>query len=76
MFEQLRDLRDRYGYDVSAILSGEQGELVEKFRAAGIPVHAVSFDFMSSTDFLPLPRKVLTLRRLRCEQCQLAQLRS
>jgi glycosyltransferase involved in cell wall biosynthesis len=64
VFEQLRDLRDRYGYDVSAILSGEQGGLVEKFRTAGIPIHAVSFDFTSSTDLLSLPRKVLALLRL------------
>jgi len=64
VFEQLRDLRDRYGYDVSAILSGEQGGLVEKFRTAGIPIHAVSFDFTSSTDLLSLPHKVLALLRL------------
>ena len=64
VFEQLRDLRDRYGYDVCAILSGEHGELVDKFRAASIPIHAVSFDFTSSADLLSLPRKVITLFRL------------
>ena len=64
VFEQLRDLRDRYGYDVSAILSGDKGGLVDKFRAAGIPIHAVNFDFTSSADLLSLPRKVVTLLRL------------
>jgi glycosyltransferase involved in cell wall biosynthesis len=64
VFEQLRDLRDRHGYDVSAILSGENGGLVDKFRAAGIPIHAANFDFTSSADLLSLPRKVVTLLRL------------
>lgn len=64
VFEQLRELRDRYDYDVSAILSGDQGTLVDRFRAAAIPTHAVSFDFTSNSDLLSLPRKVLDLARL------------
>lgn len=64
VFEQLRDLRDRYGYDVAAILSGENGTLVDRFRAAGIPVHAADFDFTANADLLTLPRKVVRLIRL------------
>ena len=64
VFEQLRDLRDRYGYEVSAILNGEQGSLVDHFRKAGIPVYAADFDFTSNLDLLNLPRKVVALVRL------------
>jgi len=64
VFEQLRDLRDRYGYEVSAILSGDTGALVERFRAAGIPTFAADFDFTSDADLLSLPRKVVGLTRL------------
>lgn len=64
VFEQLRELRDRHGYEVSAILNGDKGGLVDRLRAAGIPVHACDFDFTSTTDLLGLPRKVMTLVRL------------
>lgn len=64
VFEQLRDLRDRYGYDVSAILSSDTGALVDRFRAAAIPTHAVDFNFTADRDLLSLPRKVVTLTRL------------
>ncbi len=64
VFEQLRDLRDRHGYEVAAILSGDKGTLVDKFRAAGIPVYATDFDFTSSADLMSLPRKVVSLVHL------------
>lgn len=32
MFEQLRELRNQYGYDVYAIVSGEKGPLVDKLN--------------------------------------------
>lgn len=64
LYEQLRDLRDRYGFDVSIILNGEQGSLVERFRQAGIKTHVADFDFTSDTDLLTLPRKVTSLLRL------------
>lgn len=60
-FEQLRELRDRHGYKVAAILSGDEGKLVDLFRAAGITTHAADFDFTSSVDLLSLPRKVIAL---------------
>lgn len=64
VFEQLREIRDRHGYEVSAILNGDKGGLVDRLRSAGIPVHACDFDFTSTTDLLGLPRKVMSLVRL------------
>jgi glycosyltransferase involved in cell wall biosynthesis len=64
VFEQLRELRNRYGYDVSVILSGDKGALVDQFRAAAIPTHAMNFDFTSNSDLLSLPRKVADLVQL------------
>ena len=63
-FEQLRELRDRHGYEVAAILSGDKGELVERFRCAGITAYAADFDFTSNADLLSLPRKVIALTHL------------
>ena len=64
VFEQLRDLRDRHGYEVAAILNGDKGALVDKFQAAGIPIYSTDFDFTSNADLMSLPRKVLSLARL------------
>jgi glycosyltransferase involved in cell wall biosynthesis len=68
VFEQLRDLRDRHGFDVAVILNGERGALVDRFRAASIPVHVADFDFTSNSDLLALPRKVIALIRLLRQQ--------
>lgn len=64
VFEQLRDLRDRHGFEVAVILNGNEGGLVERFKSAGITVHPADFDFTSSADLLALPRKVIKLVRL------------
>jgi glycosyltransferase involved in cell wall biosynthesis len=64
VFDQLRGLRDRYGHEVSVVLNGASGRLVDWFRAEAIPVHVVDFDFTSSPDLLGLPRKVLALAQL------------
>ena len=64
VFEQLGELRDRHGYEVSAILNGDRGSLVDLLRSAGIPMHVCEFDFTSSADLLGLPRKVIGLVRL------------
>jgi glycosyltransferase involved in cell wall biosynthesis len=63
-FEQLRDLRDRYGFDVAVVLNGDTGTLVDHFRAALIPVHVSDFDFTGHPDLFTLPRKFLRLVRL------------
>jgi glycosyltransferase involved in cell wall biosynthesis len=64
VYEQLRDLRDRFGYDVSVILNGPSGTLVDRFKAAGIPVLTSDFDFLGVSDLLALPRKILALARM------------
>lgn len=64
VFEQLRDLRDRFGYDVTVILNGTTGTLVDRFRAAGIRVLVSDFQFLGSGDLFALPRKILDLARL------------
>jgi len=64
VFEQLRDLRDRHGYDVSVILGGEKGALVDRFHAAGIPVAVAEFDFTSGRDPFRLLRQAVDLARL------------
>jgi len=61
VFEQQRDLRDRHGYDVSVVLNGEKGTLVDRFHAAGIPVRVADFDFTSSPDPFRLLRSVIDL---------------
>jgi glycosyltransferase involved in cell wall biosynthesis len=63
-FEQLRDLRDLHGFDVAVVLNGDSGKLVDRFRAAAIPVHVADFDFTSHPDLVNLPHKVLRIVRL------------
>lgn len=43
MFEQLRELRDRYGHDVTAVVSGPQGALIDKLKAENIRYHVTNF---------------------------------
>jgi len=64
VFEQLRDLRDRFGYDVSVILNGSSGALVDRFKGAGIRVLVADFDFLGSGDLRALPKKILDLARI------------
>jgi hypothetical protein len=60
----VRDLRDRFGYDVAVVLNGDRGTLVDRFRAAGIPVHVTDFDFTMGGKFFDLNRRVIALVRL------------
>lgn len=64
VFEQLRDLRARFGYDVTVILNGETGALVDRFKNADIRVLVSDFDFLGSGDLFSLPRKIMHLKRL------------
>jgi glycosyltransferase involved in cell wall biosynthesis len=64
VFEQLRDLRERFGYDVTVILNGSSGTLVDRFEDAGIRVLASDFQFLGSGDLVALPRRILELARL------------
>ena len=63
-FEQVRDLRDRFGYDVSVILSGSKGALVDRFKSEGISVFTSDFDFLGRSDLFALPKKIIALARL------------
>jgi glycosyltransferase involved in cell wall biosynthesis len=62
--EQLRDLRDKYGYEVTAIICDNQGELVDKLRAEKIPFHVRTFGFTSVINVWTVPLKVIRLARL------------
>lgn len=59
--EQLRDLRNNYDCEVSIVLSGETGKLVDRCKQEGISVFAADFNFMSPTDLFSLPRKLFKL---------------
>ena len=59
--EQLRELKNRYNCDVSIVLSGLTGTLVERFKNEGIPVYEANFDFTRPSDLFTLPRKILKL---------------
>ncbi|HKR02267.1 MAG TPA: glycosyltransferase [Pyrinomonadaceae bacterium] len=62
--EQLRELRDRYGCDVLAIVGGERGSLVELLRAEGIPYRVENFDFSMPVGMMRAARAVFRLARL------------
>ncbi|HHT0594183.1 TPA: glycosyltransferase family 4 protein [Legionella anisa] len=62
-FEQLRELRDKYHFEVSVVLSGQTGTLVERFNAESIPVYDADFGFMNPKDILYLPGKIIKLVR-------------
>lgn len=62
--EQLRELRDRYGCEVSAVVGGDSGSLVNLLRAEGIPYHVESFAFWKPLDLLRAARAVFRLARL------------
>lgn len=44
MVEQLRSLRDDWGFDVTAVISGDRGGLPDRLRAQNIPFHVANFD--------------------------------
>ena len=63
MFEQLRELRDRYGHDVTAVVSGPRGKLIDKLKSENIPYQVVSFAASAGPlmDTLMMPLAVLKL---------------
>ena len=44
MVEQLQRLRDDWGFDVTAVISGDRGGLPDRLRAENIPFHVANFD--------------------------------
>src|SRR5262245_7947236 len=76
MVEQLRELRDQYGVDVSAIILDGQGRLAERLETENIPYHTTTFRGSSGSvrGFLTLPLSVLKLARiLRREKFDIVQ---
>jgi hypothetical protein len=43
MFEQLRELRNRYGHEVVAVVSGGHGRLIDKLKAENIRYYVANF---------------------------------
>jgi glycosyltransferase involved in cell wall biosynthesis len=66
MFEQLRDLRDKHGFDVAAVVSGRQGPLVAKLVSENIPFHVANFTAGSGSPraILRMPFAILSLARI------------
>lgn len=62
--EQLRDLRNKYGYEVTAVICHDRGELVDALRSENIPFHIRTFGFTSVINVWTLPLKVIRLARL------------
>ncbi|MCL4817745.1 MAG: glycosyltransferase family 4 protein [Vicinamibacteria bacterium] len=64
MCEQLRELRDRHGYEVAAVVNGTQGPLVEWLKAERIPFHVWDFGLGAGPRPLALLRSLASLLRL------------
>ncbi|HEY3968896.1 MAG TPA: glycosyltransferase family 4 protein [Planctomycetaceae bacterium] len=64
MLEQLRELRDEHGCQVTAVVSGETGGLVDKLRRENIAVRSQDFRFAGLRELLRLPRSICSLARL------------
>lgn len=62
--EQLRELRDRHGCEVLAVVGGGQGGLVEMLRAEGIPYHVENFNFTLRSAIFRAPLTIFGLARL------------
>lgn len=76
MFEQLRDLRDQYGFDVFAVVSAAEGALVDKLRSENIPYYVADFRSGSGSPqaLLRSPLAILKLARfLRRERFDIVQ---
>ncbi len=65
MFEQLRELRDQFGYEVCAVVSADRGALIDKLRSENIRYHVAKFAAgpASFRDVLQMLLAVLALAR-------------
>ena len=74
MVEQLRELRDRHGYEVSAIVSPFEGGLINKLRAENIPFHQINLRGQVTQMWYLLPIRIFQLAKLlRREQFDVVQ---
>jgi glycosyltransferase involved in cell wall biosynthesis len=63
MLEQLRELRDRHQCEVTAVVAGESGGLINLLRAENIPYHVESFSFGSVKGIFEIARTIFRLTR-------------
>jgi glycosyltransferase involved in cell wall biosynthesis len=64
MIEQLRELRDRFGYDVYAIVITEDCDFARRLRAAGIKCIPFDFCYRTLKDMALLPLTIYRTARL------------
>lgn len=64
MIEQLRELRDAKGYEVSAIIAAGCGALAEKLEREGIPFSRFDFEFPAMKGWRSLLNRVVQLALL------------
>ena len=64
MVEQLRDLRDRYEYDVYALVQKEDCQVAERLREAGIKCFTLKFGYDSVKGMARLPVTIFKIARL------------
>jgi glycosyltransferase involved in cell wall biosynthesis len=64
MVDQLRELRDRYGYEVSAVIAGDNGDLARNLVSEGIPFQSQPLIFGRLRSLLRLPFIVFGLAAL------------
>lgn len=76
MVEQLRGLRDDWGFEVAAVISGDRGNLPDRLRAENISFHVANFDAGAGAPraMLSMPLSILSLARfLRRERFDVVQ---
>ena len=72
--DQLRELRDRHGYDVTAIIGQGTGSLAGRLQESGVRTIAFDFKLKSINDLRHIPGTVLRLARvLRRERFDIVQ---
>jgi glycosyltransferase involved in cell wall biosynthesis len=64
MVEQLRELRDRFGYDVYAMVIREDCNFAERLRAAGIKCLYLEYIYKSLKEMVLLPLIILKMQRI------------
>lgn len=66
LVQQLRGLRDVHGFEVAAVISGDQGSLPDALRAANIPFHVGNFNARAGApgSILTMPLAILRLARI------------
>ena len=65
LVEQLRSLRDDWGFEVTAVISGDRGTLPARLRAENIPFHVANFDVGvgAPAGMFQMPLTILRLAR-------------